>query len=106
MRSVPVVRRRAERLPVDRYQTLAYLAGRLGEQLLEPCAEVANAGRRDDCDFVSSAVREHSEDRAQHHAGVFSRRDVRAARVDHFLRGAKKACDVETHDRGGDHPEG
>ena len=47
---------RAQRLGVDRDEALALLAGRFGEELLEPGAEIGDAGRGDDRDLVAARL--------------------------------------------------
>ena len=78
---VAVGRGRAERLAIDGDDALAVLAGGLGEELLEPGAEVVDAGRGDERQLVDAprgrarrgsarARRRGSRRRARGRAGV------------------------------------
>ena len=55
----------SERLAVDRDQSLAVLAGRFRQQLLEPRAEIRNAGRSHDRDLVAARLPEHAQHGAE-----------------------------------------
>ena len=83
---VAVNLRHAERLAVDRDETLAVLAGRFGEQLLGPGAEIGEAGRRQDRDLVAARPRGGAEREAEHDTGILRRRHVGAARMHHHAR--------------------
>ena len=48
----------------------ALLARRLGDQLLEPGAEVEDLRRRHDGELVAARLRGEPQDQAEHHAGV------------------------------------
>ena len=61
----------AECFAIDRDDAVALLAGGFGEQLLKPCADIGNAGRGDDGDFVASTFCGGAEDDAEQCAGIF-----------------------------------
>ena len=81
---VAVKLRRAERLAVDRDETLAVLAGGLGEQLLGPGAEIGQARRRQDRHLVAARPRGSAEREAERDAGILRRRYVGTARMHHY----------------------
>src|SRR5216683_1191686 len=62
--------RRTERLAIDRDHPLAVLAGRFGDELFEPGAELADAGRGDDRQLVAARLGRHSHDGAEHDSGI------------------------------------
>ena len=69
----------AERLHVHREETLALLAGALGDELLEPRAEVADQRRRHEGDLVAAGQRALPEEGAQAQRRVLRRRHVGGA---------------------------
>src|SRR5207248_2749062 len=83
---------RRERLLIHRDQPLAGLAGRLGQQLLQPGAEVPDARRGEDGDLVAPVVVEHAHDGAEEDAGVVRGRDGGGAAVDHLLRAVEEVA--------------
>ena len=77
---------------VNRDDALANFSGRFGKQLLQPCAQIRNAGRSNDRDFVAPRIRGRSENDAQHGAGIFldahgrsAGRTISAARSRNFF---------------------
>ena len=66
---------------------LPELAGRFGDQLLEPGAESRDPRRGDDRELVAPVPGGDAEQRAELHAGVASRGRLRTAGVDRLRRG-------------------
>ena len=87
----------AERLAVDRDQALAVLAGRLGDQLLDPGAEIGDArARRGSSPCRGPRSPASAQREAELHAGIFGRRHVGAAGAHHRQRcdrgSARRRC--------------
>src|SRR6266699_3134472 len=74
---VAVEFRRPQALAVHRNDALAVLAGGFGQELLEPRAEIGDAGRSDKRHFVAAAPRTHAQDQAEFRAGVLIYRQAR-----------------------------
>jgi hypothetical protein len=94
---LPVCLGPAESLPIDGDETLALLARRLGEQLLEPGADLDDSRRRDDRHLVAPRPAQGAEHRAEHHAGVFTHRHAGEARVHQLLGGVEERGYIEAH---------
>ena len=56
---------RADRFVVDRYDAVALFAGGFREQLLEPGADIDDAGRGDEGDLVAALLGEHAHGEAR-----------------------------------------
>ena len=69
--------RRPKRLGVDGNEPLALFAGRFGQELFEPRAEIGNAGRGDDGDLVAAGFSQHTQNRAEDHTWIVGGRHVR-----------------------------
>ena len=91
------VRRLADR---HRHETFALLAGRLRDQLLDPEPEAAR--NRADLHLVASVLPPVAEALAELEPGIAL---VETACVHHLLDSQEEALEVDTHERGGDHPE-
>jgi hypothetical protein len=83
---VAVNRRLAERFAVNRYDAFADFARGFSEKLFEPRAEVMNAGRRDDRNFVASVNCRCAKDGAENGAGILVCGDACAASFHHLVR--------------------
>src|SRR5207253_962931 len=82
-------------------EALALLAGRLGEHLLDPEAELT--GIRVDADLVAGVAPVVPEREAELEAGVVVA--LRAARLDGLLGTGEERLELETHERRRDHAE-
>ena len=71
---VAVNRGLADFFAVHRDDALADLAGGFGDQLLQPCAEIGDARRSEDSDFVAPLIGGDAENGAEDYAGIFLRR--------------------------------
>src|SRR5579862_973834 len=85
--------------------TLADFSRGFGNELLEPGAEIEDAGRSDDGDFVAAVIGGDAENGAKKDAGVFVRCSARAAGFGHFQRALEEFGEVHTHSGSGDHTE-
>ena len=97
--------RQSERLALNRDQPFATLAGGFREELLEPRAEIGDAGRDDDRDLVASRLCENADDRAEHDAGIVGCRHACSAGAHHRFRRREKPAEIKAHRRGRHHAE-
>ena len=97
--------RRAERLAIDRNKSVAVLAGRLGDQLLGPGAEIRNFRRREQRDLVAAGPPGDGERDTELDGGICFRRHSRPARPCHHLGGAEQESHVDPGGRGGHQAE-
>src|SRR5262249_60751180 len=67
---VTVDRGFAKLFAVDRNDAFADFSSGFGDQLLEPGAEVGDAGRSDEGDLVAAVIRSDTKNRAKDHAGI------------------------------------
>src|SRR4029453_14800125 len=92
---VTVYRRPSRRLTVHRDQALAPLARRFGEELLEPDAERADAGRCHQRDLVAPASRENAQENPEEGARILRDANRRAASIGHRGGVSQEPRDVE-----------
>src|SRR5262249_42774758 len=97
--------RSPKRLAIHRDQALALFARALGQQLLEPRAQVRNPGRGDERDLVVPQVCERAQHGPQENAWVFRRRHSASAGMNHFFGAIQETPDIQTHDRARYHAE-
>ena len=82
---------------IHRNQTLAVLSRRLCQQLLQPGAEIVNARRCDDRNFVPPLIMRDAEQGAEDNSGIVSSRDVGATNLYHLVCSIQELRDVNTH---------
>src|SRR5690348_14203700 len=102
---VAVELRLCELFTVDGNDALADFSCGFGNELFEPGAEIEDARRGDDGEFVAAVFRGDAKNRAKNHAGIGGRRGGWTAGLNHFLGELKKFRNVKAHDGGGDHAE-
>ena len=68
---VAVNLRRAQFFAIHRDNAFSNFARGLGQQLLEPRAEVGNIRRSDDRDFIAAAPRRRAQNNSEHRARIF-----------------------------------
>ena len=96
---------RAQLFAIDRNDALALLAGGLGNQLLEPRAQIGDSGRSNERDFVAAKIRGGAQDHAEHHSWIFFDRNGGGAGIHHLFRAVQEFPGVHAHGRGRNHPE-
>ena len=89
-----------ERLPVDRDEPLVVLAGRLGEELLEPLAEGRDLLGDDERDLVAATEREAAEERAERERRILADRHRVGAGFYHLACPLEQPVDVDADQRG------
>ena len=92
-----------QRFAIHRDDALAQFAGRLRNQLLKPCAEIENTGRRNNRDLVASHLRGRAQNQAQHYSRIFCDRNICLASLDHLLRAIEELFRIKSHRGGRDH---
>ena len=102
---VAVDRGRAQRLAGDGQDALAFLAGALGDQLLDPQPDGFQRRRGDERDLVATLLGQLAEGRAQHGAGVLLDRRLGPAVLAAAIGAIEQPCDVEAHECGRHHAE-
>ena len=95
----------AERLAIDGDQTLPLFARGFGDQLLEPCAKVRDAGRGNERDLVTADASKRAQDRAQDDRWILLGGDTCRTGVHHQFRAVEQPSDIDTHQRCRDHAE-
>ena len=96
----------AQRLAIDRDQALALLAGRLGDQLLGPCAKIRDFRGRQDRDLVAAFATGETHGKAELSAGIIVRGYFGAAGSHHGEGVPEQFRHVDSRGRGRDQPEG
>ena len=84
---------------------LPTLAGGFGDQLLEPCAEIGDAGRSDERDFVAAQFAARAHDDAEHDSRILFDGSGWLAGFDHFFGAVEELLGVDAHGGGGNHAE-
>ena len=95
----------AGRLAVHGHDSPALLPRGLGEELLEPGAEVVDARRGDQRHLVTAAPGEHAHHDAERRAGIVGHGHRGGARHCHLRGPAQKVFHVESHDGARHHAE-
>src|SRR5260370_32259800 len=86
---------------VDGNNALADFAGGFGDELFEPGAEIGNARRSEDGDFVSALIGSDAENGAKDHTRIFFGSGGGAAGFHHFLGDLQEFRKIEAHDGAG-----
>ena len=95
--------RPSNRLAVHRRNALAQFAGRFGNQLLHPCAQVVDLRRGEDGDLVAAGICGRAQNEAQFHRRIVPQRQLRRG---HCLgRLVQHHADIEARHRGCHHPK-
>ena len=89
----------------DGHETLAFLPGALGDELLRPVAESLDFRRRDERDLVPPGARRLRHDDAELHPGIIFGRHAAGAGVDHALRPFQQGANVDALERGRNNAE-
>ena len=97
---------RADFLAVNGNQALAFLAGGFGEKLFEPRAEIGNAGRSEDRDFVAAGLLERSQNGAENRRRDFASAGTTEAQAWTISSvPIEELGDVDALNRAGNHAE-
>ncbi len=65
-------------LAIDRDDPFSDFSRRLGEQLLEPRAEIGDSGRGNQRDFIPARIRRRAKNDSEHGARIFFNRNAQA----------------------------
>ena len=102
---VSVARRSSQSFTSYRHQSLPFLAGALGDELLRPVSKGFDLLGRHERHLVPAGARRLRQDDAQLHAGIVLGRHAAGAGVDHALGSLEQSAHVHTLQRGRDHAE-
>src|SRR5579862_1562069 len=99
-----VLARRATGLEIDRHDARAVLAGRLGEELLQPRTEALDRLVGEERELVASRPRERPDRETQMEPGVVGRGGLPAL-AEHRRRGGEQGVEVDADERRRDEPD-
>ena len=91
--------RRADLFTIHRDNAFTLFASRLGKQLFEPCTQVGNTRRGNECDLVFAGIAVHAHDDSQNGTWIVGYGNRRRTGLHHLLGTVQEFLYVYAHHR-------